>query len=85
MDQKYRVRSRIRLHLTEEQVERLKQRAIARHSTEITAARTIVHASEEIAKLREALHAIPIETAALEISKLDLPDVEKAALRVLLK
>jgi voltage-gated potassium channel len=76
---------RIRLHLTEEQFERLKQRAIARYSTEITAVRTIVHASEEIAKLREALHALPIETAALEISKLDLPDVEKAALRVLLK
>jgi hypothetical protein len=76
---------RIRLHLTEEQFERLKQRAIARHSTEITAARTIIHASEEITKLREALHALPIETAALEIHKLDLPEVEKAALRVLLK
>ncbi|NDE00747.1 MAG: ion transporter [Gammaproteobacteria bacterium] len=76
---------RIRLHLSEAQFEKLKQRAMARHSVELTAAHTIIKASEEIAKLREALHALPVDAAILEIDKLNLPDAEKAALRVLLK
>lgn len=76
---------RIRLHLSEEQFERLKQRAMARHATEKTAAYTIIKASEEIAKLRETLHTLPVDAAVLEIDKLNLPDAEKAALRVLLK
>lgn len=76
---------RIRLHLSEEQFEKLKQRAIARHSTEVTAAYTIIKASEEIAKLRETLHTVPVDAAVLEIDKLNLPEAEKAALRVLLK
>ena len=76
---------RIRLHLSEEQFEKLKQRAMARHSTEITAAYTIIKASEEIAKLRETLHTVPVDAAVLEIDKLNLPEAEKAALRVLLK
>ena len=76
---------RIRLHLSEAQFEKLKQRAMARHSVEFSAAQTIIKASEEIAKLRETLHAVPADTAVLEIDKLNLPDAEKAALRVLLK
>jgi len=76
---------RIRLHLSEEQFEKLKQRAMARHSTEMTAAYTIIKASEEIAKLRETLHTVPVDAAVLEIDKLSLPEAEKAALRVLLK
>ena len=76
---------RVRLHLSEAQFEKLKQRAMARHSTEMTAAYTIIKASEEIAKLRETLHALPVDAAVLEIDKLNLPDAEKAALRVLLK
>ena len=76
---------RIRLHLSEEQFEKLKQRAMARHSTEMTAAYTIIKASEEIAKLRETLHTVPVDAAVLEIDKLNLPEAEKAALRVLLK
>ena len=76
---------RIRLHLSEEQFEKLKQRAMARHATEMTAAYTIIKASEEIAKLRETLHALPVDEAILEIDKLNLPEAEKAALRVLLK
>jgi hypothetical protein len=76
---------RIRLHLSEEQFEKLKQRAIARHSTEVTSAYTIIKASEEIAKLRETLHTVPVDAAVLEIDKLNLPEAEKAALRVLLK
>ena len=76
---------RIRLHLSEAQFEKLKQRAMARHSVELSAAQTIIKASEEIAKLRETLHAVPADTAVLEIDKLNLPDAEKAALRVLLK
>jgi hypothetical protein len=31
------------------------------------------------------LHALPVDAAILEIDKLNLPDAEKAALRVLLK
>lgn len=76
---------RIRLHLSEAQFEKLKQRAMARHSVELSAAQTIIKASEEIAKLRETLHAVPVDRAVLEIDKLNLPDAEKAALRVLLK
>jgi hypothetical protein len=38
-----------------------------------------------VKKLREALHMLPVETAIAEIDKLNLPDAEKAALRVLLK
>lgn len=76
---------RIRLHLTEEQFEILKQRAMARHASDMTAANTVFKASEEVRKLREALHMLPVETAIGEIDKLNLPDAEKAALRVLLK
>ena len=76
---------RIRLHLSEEQFEIIKARARARHSTVVTAATTIFKASEEVRKLREALHVLPIETAIAEIERLNLPDAEKAALRVLLK
>jgi hypothetical protein len=76
---------RIRLHLSEEQFELIKTRARARHSVLITAATTIFKASEEVRKLREALHVLPIETAIAEIDRLNLPDAEKAALRVLLK
>jgi voltage-gated potassium channel len=76
---------RIRLHLTEEQFEVLKQRAMARHASDMTAANTVFKASEEVRKLREALHMLPVETAIGEIDKLNLPDSEKAALRVLLK
>ena len=76
---------RIRLHLSEEQFELLKARAMARHSKDMTAANTVFKASEEVRKLREALHVLPVETAIAEIERLNLPDAEKAALRVLLK
>jgi voltage-gated potassium channel len=76
---------RIRLHLTEEQFELLKQRAMARHATEMTAAHTVYKASERVRELREALHMLPVDTAIAEIDRLNLPDAEKAALRVLLK
>ena len=76
---------RTRLHLSDEQFDRLKQRAMARHGAEATVAQTIIKSSEEIAKLREILHALPADIAVLEIDKLNLPEAEKAALRVLLK
>jgi len=76
---------RIRLHLSEEQFEVLKQRAMARHASDMTAANTVFKASEEVKRLREALHMLPVATAMGEIDKLNLPDAEKAALRVLLK
>jgi len=76
---------RVRLHLTEEQFEVLKQRAMARHAADMTASNTVYRASEGVRKVREALHMLPAETAIAEIDKLNLPDAEKAALRVLLK
>jgi len=76
---------RIRLHLTEEQFELLKRRAMARHATEMTAAHTVYKASEKVRQLREALHMLPVDTAIAEIDRLNLPDAEKAALRVLLR
>jgi hypothetical protein len=76
---------RIRLHLTEEQFDLLIRRAMARHATEMTAAHTVYKASEKVRQLREALHMLPVETAIAEIDRLNLPDAEKAALRVLLR
>ena len=76
---------RIRLHLSDEQFEIIKARAKARHAGSMTAATTVFKASEEVRKLREALHVLPVETAISEIERLNLPDAEKAALRVLLK
>ena len=76
---------RIRLHLTEEQLEGMKERAMARFSAEATLPQRILKASDEIIRLREELHALPIEAAVVEIDKLNLPGAEKAALRVLLR
>lgn len=76
---------RIRLHLSDEQFEIITARAKARYASSMTAATTIFKASEEVRKLREALHVLPVETAISEIERLNLPDAEKAALRVLLK
>jgi hypothetical protein len=76
---------RVRLHLSNEQFEKIKQRALLRHAKEFSTTYVVVKASEEIAKLRETLQRLPVDAAVVEIDKLNLPDAEKAALRVLLK
>jgi hypothetical protein len=76
---------RVRLHLSSEQFEKIKQRALLRHSKEFSTAYVVIKASEEVAKVREILQRLPVDAAVVEIDKLNLPDAEKAALRVLLK
>jgi voltage-gated potassium channel Kch len=76
---------RVRLHLSSEQFEKIKQRALLRHSKEFSTAYVVIKASEEVAKVREILQRLPVDAAVVEIDKLNLPDGEKAALRVLLK
>lgn len=76
---------RIRLHLSEEQFQKLKERAMARYAAENAPAHKLIKASEIIAKLRGELHALPVEAAVVEIDKLSLPAEDKAALRILLR
>lgn len=76
---------RIRLHLTEEQMEAMKKRAAARHSVEDTPTHKIMTASEQLAQLREIVHTVPTEEAMVVINQLKLPAANRAALLVLLK
>jgi FKBP-type peptidyl-prolyl cis-trans isomerase len=76
---------RIRLHLTEEQFERLKQRAMLKHAHQINAAQSMVEISDKLNDLRKALNSLPSGLAIEEIRKLPLSEQEKAALIVLLK
>ena len=76
---------RIRLHLTEEQFERLKQRAMLKHAHQLTAAQSIAEISDKLADLRRTLDTLPAGVAIEEIRKLPVSEQEKAALIVLLK
>ncbi len=76
---------RIRLHLTEEQFERLKQRAMLKHAHQVTAAQSIAEISDKLADLRRTLDTLPAGVAIEEIRKLPVSEQEKAALIVLLK
>ena len=76
---------RIRLHLTEEQFERLKQRAMLKNAHQINAAQSMVEISDKLNDLRKALDSMPSGLAIEEIRKLPLSEQEKAALIVLLK
>lgn len=76
---------RIRLHVSKEQFQKLRQRAEARHSKKASVSGSVIQAGDQITRLREQLHALPSEEAIVEIGKLDLNDSEKAALRALLK
>lgn len=76
---------RIRLHLSEEQFEKLKERASRRRTAAGGVGNSTVSIVEQVETLRTALASLPDATAMDEIRKLPLSDQEKAALRVLLK
>jgi len=76
---------RIRLHLTEEQFERLKQRAMLKHSQQASVTQSLVDINLKVAEIKNTLNALPAHIAIEEIRKMDISDQERAALLVLLK
>lgn len=76
---------RIRLHLTVEQFEVLKSRAVARQKVDTSVTVVLQSASAELVQIQQRLHSLPMEGAMLELDRLDLTDTQRAALRVLLK
>ena len=76
---------RKRLHITDKQFELMKSRAMYRHAAEFSIQKVVHTASVDIRRLRETLRSVPAEAIFIEINKLDLTEIEQAALRVLLK
>ena len=76
---------RIRLHISEAQFEKMKRRAMLRHADDFSIGKIVHSASEDISRLRETLHSLPADLVFSEINKLDLPEAEQSALRVLVK
>ena len=76
---------RIRLHISEAQFEKMKRRAMLRHADDLSIGKIVHSASEDISRLRETLHSLPADLVFSEINKLDLPEAEQSALRVLVK
>jgi hypothetical protein len=76
---------RIRLHLTIEQFEALKVRAMARRGLGGSISSVLTAASSELEAIQQRLHGLPIDAAVIELEKLQLTETQKAALRVLLK
>jgi voltage-gated potassium channel len=76
---------RIRLHLTIDQFEALKVRAMARRGLGGSISSILTAASSELEAIQQRLHGLPIDAAVVELDKLQLTETQKAALRVLLK
>jgi len=76
---------RVRLHLTMEQFETLKMRALARQGLTGSVAAVLNSASAELGIIQQRLHSLPVDAAIVELDKLQLTETQKAALRVLLK
>jgi len=76
---------RIRLHLTIEQFDALKVRAMARRGLGGSISSVLTAASSELEAIQQRLHGLPIDAAVIELEKLQLTETQKAALRVLLK
>lgn len=76
---------RIRLHLSEEQFEKLKERAMSRRAMADGVGNSTADIVEKVEILKSALATLPDVTAMEEIRKLPLSEQEKAALRVLLR
>lgn len=76
---------RIRLHLTIEQFEALKIRAMARRGLGGSISAVLTAASSELESIQQRLHGLPVDAAVIELDKLQLTETQKAALRVLLK
>lgn len=76
---------RVRLHLTLEQFETLKMRALARQGLGGSVSSVLTSASAELSMIQQRLHSLPVDAAIVELDKLQLTETQKAALRVLLK
>ena len=76
---------RVRLHLTLEQFETLKMRALARQGLSGSVSSVLTSASAELSMIQQRLHSLPVDAAIVELDKLQLTETQKAALRVLLK
>ena len=76
---------RVRLHISEKQFELMKSRAMFRHAAEFSIKKVVHSAASDISRLREILKSMPADEVFAEISKLNLPESEQAALRVLIK
>ena len=76
---------RVRLHLTMEQFETLKMRALARQGLTGSVSAVLNSASAELSMIQQRLHSLPVDAAIVELGKLKLIETQKAALRVLLK
>lgn len=76
---------RVRLHMTIEQFEALKVRAMARRGLGGSISSILTAASSELEAIQQRLHGLPIDAAVVELNKLQLTETQKAALRVLLR
>jgi voltage-gated potassium channel Kch len=76
---------RVRLHISEKQFSLMKSRAMFRHAAEFSIKKVVHSAATDISRLREILKSMPADEVFAEISKLNLPESEQAALRVLIK
>lgn len=76
---------RIRLHLSEEQFERLKERALLKHSRQASVAQSMIDINTKVEELKNILGTLPPHVAIDEIRRMEVSEQEKAALIVLLK
>lgn len=76
---------RVRLHLTIEQFDTLKARALARRGRGGSISSVLATASRDLEIVQQRLHGLPSDAAILELDKLELSETQKAAIRVLLK
>lgn len=76
---------RIRLHLSIEQFETLKSRALARRGLSGSVSTVLNSVSSDLALIQQRLHALPADEAMSGLDKLDLTETQRAAFRVLLK
>lgn len=76
---------RIRLHMSVEQFEILKNRAIARRGISGSASAVLKAVHNDLALIQLRLHSLPADQAMVGLEKLDLTETQRAAFRVLLK
>jgi voltage-gated potassium channel len=63
---------RVRLHLTLEQFETLKMRALARQGLGGSVSSVLTSASAELSMIQQRLHSLPVDAAIVELDKLQL-------------
>ena len=76
---------RIRLHMTVEQFDALKARAMARAGLGTSVVGTLGIAAKELDSIQQRLHLLPTDAAVRELDSLNLSETQKAALKVLLR